>query len=346
MKFKSISAIILAGALLMTGCASKAGDTTSKGSETKAESSQSAVTYPIVIKHAFGETKIEKEPKNVATVSWSNQDVPLALGVVPVGVSKANYGKVDENGLLPWTAAKYKELGVTKPVVYDDVDGLNFEAISNSHPDVILAAYSGMTQDEYNTLSQIAPVVPYEKNAWQTYWRDQINTNATAMGKKDEGEKLVSDLDTLIKEKAANYKNIKGKTAAFCYISPSDLGKIYVYLPTDPRAAYLNDLGLETPEFAKELAKTSTDFSVTISAENIEKLKDVDVIVTYGDEALLKQMQADSLLGTVPAIKNGSVALIENNSALAASCTPSALSIPATLDDYLKIIGNAADKVK
>ena len=120
-----------------------------------------------------------------------NHDVPLALGVVPAGVSKGNYGELDENGLLPWTAEKYKELGVENPVVYDDVDGLDYEAISDSNPDVILAAYSGLTQEEYDLLSEIAPVVAYPEGAWQTGWRDQITMNATAIGKKDEGDALV-----------------------------------------------------------------------------------------------------------------------------------------------------------
>lgn len=54
----------------------------------------------MTIKHAYGETIIESEPKNIATISWWNQDVPLALGIVPVGVSKANYGKSDKMDYL------------------------------------------------------------------------------------------------------------------------------------------------------------------------------------------------------------------------------------------------------
>ena len=273
-----------------------------------------------------------------------NHDVPLALGVVPVGVSKANYGKSDENGLLPWTAQKYKELGVEKPVVYDDIDGLDYEAISDSNPDVILAAYSGITQEEYDLLSQIAPVVAYPKNAWQTLWREQITMDATAMGKQAEGEKLVKDLDALIKEKTANYTDLKGKTAVFCYFNPADLGKFYIYLPTDPRAAYLTDLGLS---FLESISKLGADsFSIEISAENIDVLKDADILVAYGNDDLLKALQSDALLGTVPAVKNGAVALIEDGSVLSASCTPSALSIPATIDEYLEILGAAASKVK
>lgn len=338
MKLKKLCSAVVACAVLMTGCSA----TTTE--ERKNDIQNTSGEYPIKIQHAYGETVIESEPKNIATISWGNHDVPLALGVVPVGVSKANYGKSDENGLLPWTAQKYKELGVEKPVVYDDIDGLDYEAISDSNPDVILAAYSGITQEEYELLSQIAPVVAYPKNAWQTLWREQITMDATAMGKQAEGEKLVKDLDALIKEKTANYTDLKGKTAVFCYFNPADLGKFYIYLPTDPRAAYLTDLGLAFPESISKLGADS--FSIEVSAENIDVLKDADILVAYGNDDLLKALQSDALLGTVPAVKNGAVALIEDGSVLSASCTPSALSIPATIDEYLEILGAAASKVK
>lgn len=342
MKLKRLNAIIFTSVLLLTGCAS----TTEKNENQSNGGETSSATYPITVEHAFGETVIEKEPENVVTISWGNQDTPLALGVVPAGVSKANYGKTDENGLLPWTGEKYKELGVEKPIVFDDVDGLDYEAISDANPDVILAAYSGITQEEYDLLNKIAPVVAYPTLAWQTYWRDQISINATAMGKKDDGDKLISDLDKLIAEKTDEYPSIKGKKVAFCYFSPTDLGKFYIYTSTDPRAAYLIDLGLVEADSVKKLAEGSNSFAIEISSENIDQLTDVDVIVAYGNDELLKQLQADALLGTLPAIKNGAVALIEDGSALSASCTPSALSIPANIDEYLKIIGEAADKVK
>ena len=60
---------------------------------------------------------------------------------------------VTDNNLHPWTDEAFADLGVEKPVVFDDVDGLDFEQISDCNPDVILAAYSGMTQEDYDTLS-------------------------------------------------------------------------------------------------------------------------------------------------------------------------------------------------
>ncbi|RYG88440.1 MAG: ABC transporter substrate-binding protein, partial [Alphaproteobacteria bacterium] len=41
--------------------------------------------YPIVLKNALGTADITKKPVRVATVAWANHEVPLALGIVPVG---------------------------------------------------------------------------------------------------------------------------------------------------------------------------------------------------------------------------------------------------------------------
>ncbi len=363
MKLKKLSSIIaIALVMTLTACSGKSNNTSGSNSEAEttkeptAEATEAAepteaanettVEYPITIKHAFGETVIESKPERIATISWGNQDVPLALGVVPVGVSEANYGVTDGSRLLPWTGEGFKNLGEENPVLFNDTDGLNYEAISDVQPDVILAAYSGITEEEYNLLSEIAPVVAYPTLAWQTLWRDQITMDAAGMGMKTEGEKLVADLNQLIADKTAAYPQIAGKTAAFFYFSPTDLGKFYNYTSTDPRAAYLNDLGLAEPESVKKLAEGQATFALEISAENADVLSDVDIIVAYGDDALLKAMQADSLLGTVPAIQRGSVVLIQDGTPLAASGTPSALSIPATIDEYLKLIGEAADKVQ
>lgn len=342
---------VLTTAGMLTACGNSNSNTAAEnqaGTETASEvvADTESTAYPITIDHAFGQTVIESQPERVVTISWGNQDVPLALGVVPVGISKANFGLVDENGLLPWTADAYEALGVESPTVFDDTDGLDYEAISDANPDVILAAYSGITQEEYDMLSQIAPVVAYPDSAWQTYWREQTLMDATAIGKEAEAETLISETDDLIREKVSQYQTLEGKTAAFAYFNASDLGEFYIYLPTDPRAAYLTDLGLAFPESVTDMAQSSSDFAVTISSENADVLSDVDIIITYGDDAVLQTLQADPLVGQIPAIANGAVVMIDSTGALAASCTPTVLSIPATIDDYLALINEAAEKVQ
>ena len=71
--------------------------------------------FPITVKHALGETVIEKKPERIATLGWANHEVPLALGVVPVGMSRANWGDEDGDGLLPWVKEKLDALGGQTP---------------------------------------------------------------------------------------------------------------------------------------------------------------------------------------------------------------------------------------
>ena len=334
--FMIISILVLA--LVACGNDDK---TTNEDSTNKNDDAQ----YPIVIKHAFGETVIEKKPERVATVAWANHDVALALGVVPVGFSAANYGIQDDSGLLPWTADKLKELGEENPNVFQDTDGLDFEAIADSNPDVILAAYSGITQEEYDTLSQIAPVVPYEETPWVTPWRDQVLLNAKGMGLEEEGKQLVADTEKLIANKAEEYSVIKGKKAAFGMFNTADLSSFYIYTPADPRGEFLSDLGMSYPEGIKNLIKDDS-FYIQVSAENADALNDTELFITYGNKDTLATLQADPILGKVPAIAAGNIVVVEDNTPLAAAGNPNPLSIQYTIDEYLTLISDVAKKIK
>ena len=302
--------------------------------------------YPKTVGHALGDTVLEIRPERVATIGWGNLDVPLALGVAPVGVSKTTYGSADANGLFYWTNEAFAKLGVDEPNVFDDTDGLDFEAINNAEPDVILAVYSGITAEDYEQLSEIAPTVGYTKEAWATTWQDMTRDNAVALGLEAEADALVDEISALIAEKAAGYPEIQGLTAAYCYFDVSNLSSFFVYMPKDPRAAYLVDLGLTLPENIRALDDGSF-FFMTVSSENIDVLNDLDLIVAWGDTSTLDVFQADPLLSQIPAVQRGSVVFLDTASTLiSASCTPTPLSIPATIDEYLALIAEAAANVK
>ncbi|MGM9943414.1 MAG: iron-siderophore ABC transporter substrate-binding protein [Lysinibacillus sp.] len=334
--------------LALVGCADKESSSeeadTSKPQTTTSE--ETATEYPIVIKHAFGETVIEEKPERVATVAWANHDVALALGVVPVGFSAANYGVQDDSGMLPWTAEKLKELGEENPNIFQDTDGLDFEAIADSNPDVILAAYSGITQEEYDTLSQIAPVVAYPEIPWVITWRDQILYNAKGMGMEEEGKQLIANTEQLIQDTANKYPEIKGKKAAFAMFNVTDLSKFYVYTPGDPRGEFLEEIGMAYPEGVKEQITDESSFYIELSAENADALNDTEIFIAYGDDNTLAALQADPILGKVPAIQNGSVVIIGDNTPLAAAGNPNPLSIEYTIDEYLSLISDVAKKLK
>jgi iron complex transport system substrate-binding protein len=333
-------------ALLLAACSSNNAANDAEGQTSDAGAAAGDAQFPIKIQHAFGETVIPSKPERIVTISWANHDVVLALGVVPVGFSAANYGVQDDSGLLPWTKQKLEELGVTEPNVFQDTDGLDFEAISDADPDVILAAYSGITQEEYDTLSQIAPVVAYPDQPWVISWREQVRMNAAGIGMAAEGEQLIRELEQFIADRVAQYPELEGVRALFAYFSPSDLSSYYIYMPDDPRGAFLQEFGLEFPESVQPYVTSDAVFALSLSAENADALKDADVIVAYGDEALLQALQADPVFGKIPAIANGAMVLVPDGTPFAAAVNPNPLSIQYATDEYLAMIAEAARKIK
>src|SRR5690606_33492650 len=96
----------------------------------------------------------------------------------------------------------------------DAGDDLPFEAISTADPDVILAHYSGITQEQYDTLSQIAPVVAYPDEAWSTPWRDVVTIAGEALGRQDEATEVLAGIDEQIAEQAAAHPEFEGLSLA------------------------------------------------------------------------------------------------------------------------------------
>jgi iron complex transport system substrate-binding protein len=298
---------------------------------------------PVTIEHAFGETVIEEKPERVATVDFANQEVPLALGIVPVGMSEMTWGDDDGDGVQQWTEDRLKELDAETPVLFDETDGYDFEAVAGTEPDVILAGYSGLTEDDYNTLSEIAPVVAYPDEPWATEWRDSLLQNAKGLGMEAEGEQLVADLERTIADAVSQHPELEGATGAFLtHIDPADLSEVNFYSAADTRSKYLVDLGMEIAPSIVEATGDSGDYAGSISAERADELADVDVIITYGGQELIDALKGDPLLSQLPAVKNEAVVNLDGTKAIGTAANPTPLSVPYLVEDYATLLADAA----
>src|SRR4051812_20716531 len=302
--------VALAAATLLAGGLAACSDS--------ADTDEAGSGDSITIEHALGETTIEKKPTRVATVAWANHEVPLALGVVPVGMSRATWGDDDGDGVLPWVEDRLTALKAKQPVLFDETDGIDFEAVADTRPDVILAAYSGLSKSDYETLSKIAPTIAFPKTAWGTTLDQMITMDSEAIGLGAEGKQLERRLDAEVADGVAEHPELKGKTAMFGYFDPSDLSKVGFYSTLDQRARFFTALGMTAPAAVREASAKSSEFYLTVSAEDADRFDDVDVIVLYGDAAFLKKLQADPLMGKIPAIRRGSVVLLPDSTPLAA----------------------------
>jgi len=326
-------------AVTLSACSSSAPESTA----TTGGNPASDDAFPVTIEHVYGETTIDEKPERVATIAWANHEVPLALGIVPVGMSKAAWGDDDGNGVLPWVEDKLDELGAETPVLFDETDGIDYEAVADTQPDVILAAYSGLSQEEYDTLSKIAPVVAFPEVKWGTSLDDMIEMDSRALGLEKEGEALIDQLHADAEKALEAHSVLKDKKVLFSYIDPTDLSQIGYYTAIDTRPGYLHDLGLPFPSIVEE-NKDSDEFYLTVSSEEAQKFDDVDLFITYGDESIIPLLQADPLLSKIPAIAEGRIAVLPDATPIAASANPSPLSVPWGLDDYFAILAAPLEK--
>ena len=308
-------------------------------------SAEDKPAFPVEITHAFGTTVIREKPVRVATVAWANHEVPLALGIVPVGMAAANFGDDDGDGVLPWVAERLKELGAETPALFDEGDGIDFEAVAATEPDVILAAYSGLSQAEYDTLSQIAPVVAYPQAPWSTDWRETIRMNSAGLGMSGEGEALITEIEGEIAAEVAKYPELKGKTAMFVtHLDASDLSLVNFYTTQDTRVRFFQDLGLAMPKSVTRASSTGS-FAGSISAERVDDFDDVDILVTYGDRTLLEAMKANPLLAHMPAVRREAIVLLGRDP-VGTAANPTPLSVTWVLPDYVRLLAEAARKTE
>ena len=326
----ALAATATALALTLSGCASS---TPEADTDTAASGA-----YPVTIEHAFGETTIEAEPTRVVTLGWGSTDAALALGVVPVAIPFDGYAG-DEEGVLPWVAEALDDMGEETPIVLPLGDEPAYEDIAAADPDLILATYSGITEEQYDLLSEIAPVVAYPDIPWATPWRELIETTGTALGKSDEATTVLDDIDASIADAAAAHPEFEGKTIA---LTSDTAGTFYVYKPADPRVEFTLDLGFESAPAVDELANGDSSFFYMLSYEELDKLSS-DVLVNFSatDEES-NTFLTSGYSQSMTQVQNGSVASPVGPAFVASVSPPTALSLPWGLDDYVAMLSEAA----
>lgn len=343
LKFGFLGTLAAAG-LSLAACSTGSVGTSGGNSATAAAMD----SFPVTVKHKFGETVIKSAPVRVATVSWVNADVSIALGVIPVGMPKDDWGG-NAKGSTPWKDAALEKAGAAigtakAPVQYSETDGINFTEIAKTAPDLILAAYSGVTAEDYKKLSEIAPVIAYPEAPYSTSWQDSTTMIGAALGRSQAAKELIAATDKTIDEKAAKYPDIKGKTFIYGNLEPDKSDGVNVYTAADNRPKFLTSIGMTLAPVVVEAQKKATTFFVPWSAEKANELVS-QVFVSWVPDAKTKaQIVSDPLLGQIPAVKKGAFVADTDNTLTYAISASSPLSLPWALDAFLPELGEAAAK--
>jgi iron complex transport system substrate-binding protein len=271
-------------ALVLSACGGGTDEDTSKPS---GEAGAGSAAFPVTVEHKYGSTTIESEPKKVVTLGLSDQDAVLALGVEPVG--SVDWFKEQPYGKWPWT----KDLwGSTPPQIVGERDEYNMEKIAALQPDLIVAQYSGMKKEQYETLSKIAKVVAQPKGHedYQAPWQVMTEQIGKALGKEGETKKLIAGIDARFKAVRDEHPEWKGLTVTVG--EPYEPGKFSAFSPKDPKVIFLSEMGFTTSE--KYRAALGKENVADLSSERLDVME-ADRTVWLGTPDTEKAMKADPL---------------------------------------------------
>jgi iron complex transport system substrate-binding protein len=321
--------------MLLLGACGTSDDTTPSASGGSAAAATAA--FPVTIDHKFGSTTIKAEPKRIVVVGLVEQDALLSVGVVPVGTTEW-FGE-QPGAIWPWAAGKLA--GAAKPTVLTNTDGIQFEKVAALRPDLILGLYSGLSAQDYKTLSKIAPTVAQPPGAldFGASWQDVTRIVGTAVGKKAEADQVVGDVQAKIAAVRTAHPEFAGKTA----LMATTYEGYYVYGPQDARGRLLTELGFKLPDGLA--AVTGKDFGANLSKERTDMLN-TDVLIWLVDDYAKDKakVQADPLYAKL-AVKTGGRDIYLTNTELEGSATSfvTALSLPYLLDKLVPQMAAAVD---
>lgn len=331
------------------GCGDDVSSSANVAGSTPTETAQAAASpattnatetsaFPVTIEHEYGSTEILEQPERVIALGYNEQDALLALGVKPIAV---RYWFGDEPfATFPWAQ---DQLGDHEPVVLNMPAGeLDFEAIAALEPDLISGVYSGITEEEYQTLSAIAPTTTQTSGyiAFGMPWSEATLLIGESIGKKAEAERMVADLEAEFASVREAHPEWQDAFAAV--VAPRNDGQVGIFATGDLRSQFFAALGFKVPEEFDEIA--GGEFVTNVSLERADLL-DQDLIVFHqlsyleGGQAAV---ESNPLWSKLNALKEGR-AIFLNEELDSAFAFNSVLSIDYFMDGVVPLIDSALD---
>jgi iron complex transport system substrate-binding protein len=324
---RSLLAGLTAGALCLglVACGSVQ-DASTQSSPTSAAPAPSA--FPVTITHKFGSTTIPKAPERVVVVGNSTDDLDavIALGVTPIAYFAKSYSGTD--GVPPWLTGK---LDPAKTKIVNATSGVNAEQVGALTPDLILATASFGLDQEYATLSKVAPTVGYENEWGGQTWQQHLQVVGKALGKTAEADKLATETQTKIDQAKTDNAAIAGKT--FTASVGNTPGKIFTLISEkDFAVKQIEEIGLKLSPGVASIGKdTAASPTGALSPEQYDKLSADLVIIAFTTPDLQRAFESNQLVKNLPAVKDGHYLVVDFDT-IAQLRAPSVLGIPWALD--------------
>lgn len=291
--------------------------------------------FPVSIQHKYGATTIGSAPRRVVTFGPTDEDMVLALGLVPVGLTDwwDNYAAGN-----PWPWAKPLLADAEYAVI--PLDGeTHYEEILALDPDLIIGQYCGMTPEDYERLSQIAPTVAQsgDYDDWRAPWQVMSRTIAEALGKPEEGERLIAGVEDAFA--AVRVARPEFSDMNVLYVERGD-GTFTIRGGNEPRVQVLTNMGFGVPDQYVDLGEFGQDFS----DEQMYVLDEADVIVWLTDEAGRSSLEANPLVQNLRSTTEQRNVFVTDETLQAAINWSSVLSLPYAAEHLSALVADVLER--
>lgn len=329
----------------LASCSSDVGGTLSGGASDGGGGTASG-EFPVTVSHLYGETEIAAAPQRIVTVSWVNADSLLALDIVPVGMPKVEWGG-NSNASTDWIDTKLEELGASwgsenAPSTYSEVDGLNVDEMAALTPDLILAAYSGITQDEYEQLTKIAPTIGPLAPNYTAGWDEVLSAVGAATGRSEDAEQVLAEVNGQLGAVGEENPAVAEATFITGTLGLAD-NAISVYTGADTRPRFFTALGMTQAEVITENTEDDSTFFFEWSAERADELVS-DIFYTWASAGdTVESFQENELFAQIPAVASGALVLTAEDHLTLSISAASALSLPWAIEHLVPSVIDAAE---
>lgn len=326
----SLLTLPLAAVITLAGCSSSGSDDGSGSSSATDSAASDSGTFPATVATQFGDVTVDAKPEKVVALGWADAEMLYALGVQPIAMSDwLAYGG---DGVGPWATSL-----VTEPAEQLGTTELDFEAINDLAPDLILNTRSDNSEDTYDTLSAIAPTVygPEGVTSYGTSWEQQMTSVSEAVGLPEKGQQIIADTKAKVADVASENPELDGRSFAVGALFGTDQWGAYV--SGDIRVDFLTGLGMTNKTEIESQKKDS--FFISVSAENLE-LFDADLTLLFAIGDNNAALEGNTVIQSLPSTKAGHLLILSNDEAQAYS-TGSTLALDYALENVAPKIATA-----
>jgi iron complex transport system substrate-binding protein len=338
--------------------------------------------YPAYVKHEWGVTKIENEPKRIVALGFRDQEDFLAMGIKPLTIRNF-FGAADPWIKEPWLSdeARNGQYQVYIADVRDPKNGritpgndgpilpseypqasntpawkevYNLDEIKNLHPDLITALYSGLTQDDYLKLSAIAPTVTGVSADLRDYfssWQEEMNAVGAIMGRPTYATQLVNDTEAKFTQAVSDHPEFRDASIAVAAPGPS--GQFRLINPYAPMSRFFSSLRMDAPGRIDTITSPRGKafyralYNVDLPTSELSILNNIDVlvfIVGRDGQAAMDRLKATSAYQSLSAVRKNHILILGPDLAEALYYA-SPMSIPWALDKIVpQLAGMLGDK--